>query len=64
MNLIPFNAQVAAIVSRDDVMPNISPLSRGIELLVDVTIEPEGRFANSSVKNEVLEPIFERPESS
>lgn len=50
MNLIALYTQVTTIVSDDHVVTKTSPLSRSIELLVDVTIESECRNPNLSFK--------------
>ena len=45
-DVIAFDPEVAALISGNDVMADLPPLSRCIELLVNIPIETEGRFTN------------------
>jgi len=59
MNIVTFDAKITAIVSDDDMIANITPLSRNVELLIDVSIETEGRLADCAAESQVLEAILE-----
>jgi hypothetical protein len=58
MNIVTFDAKVTSVVSYDDMIANVTPLSRDVELLVDVTIETEGRLADCAAESQVLEAIL------
>lgn len=61
-NLIARYAQIATVVSYDDVVTKISPFPRRVELLVHPTIKAKGRIAGPSVQSQVLVPVFNRIE--
>jgi hypothetical protein len=51
MNIVTLNTEVATVVSNDDMIADVTPLLGHVELLVDVTIEPEGRLSNRTTKS-------------
>lgn len=59
MNVESFDAQITTLISDDDVAANVSPLGRGVELLVHPSVEPEGGLTDLAVKCEVLEAVLE-----
>lgn len=64
MDLIALYTQVTTIVSDDHIFSKTSPLSRSVELLVDVTIESESCHSNLSGERQITESFFERVQSS
>src|SRR5690606_34519522 len=60
VNIEPVCAQVASLISDDNKASYISPLTRSIETLIQVPIEPKSRPSNSAAKSEVLKPLFKR----
>ena len=64
VDLVTFTTQIQTFVPCNNMLSNLSPLSRDIELLVDVSIEPEGRRADDTTKLKICEPLFERVETS
>ena len=60
MNLIALDSQIASVVTYDDVMTQIPPLPRRIELLIHPSVEAEGRITNSTVQFQVSIPVFNR----
>lgn len=64
MDLVSFDSEVTTVVSSDHVVPNLSPFGRGVELLVDVAIEPERRVTDPSSKGEVAVTSYERVDLS
>ena len=58
-NFIPRNAQVQALVSSYDKVPNTAPLTRSVKGLVDIAVVPEGALAYLPSKFQVLESFFE-----
>lgn len=64
VNLVTWNTQVAAFVSGDDSTTDLSPFSGRIELLIEISVEPEGGFSDSPAKSEVIEAVFDRRETS
>jgi hypothetical protein len=57
-DLIALDAYVATIVSCDDVVTNLAPLSRLVERLIQPTIEAESFDPNRSTKSKVLVSFF------
>lgn len=47
-DVVAFNAKVATVVSSDDVVTNMLPLSGGVELLVDPSVETESAVTNNT----------------
>lgn len=64
MNLSVQNAQIATIVSRYDDISNLSPLARGVKLLIDPSIETECAISDYTSEREVIEALLERTEST
>jgi len=42
VNFMTVDAKITSLVTRDDVIANVSPFRRRVEALVQVAIEPEG----------------------
>lgn len=50
MNLVTLNSQITTVIPVDNVVSNVSPLSRPVETLVEVSIEAESSYTDISVK--------------
>lgn len=64
MNFIAFYSEIATVISDDDSVAKLTPLSRGVELLIHVSIESERRLTDVAMKSQVLEPFLDGVESS
>jgi hypothetical protein len=64
VDLIPRDTKIASVVSDYNIVPNLVPLSRLIEPLVDPPIEAEGSSADLSSEDEVVETFFESRKST
>jgi hypothetical protein len=64
MNLKALDSEITTLIANDDISSNSAPLTRSIELLVDVSIEAKRRMTNHTVQSEVFESFFERFSSS
>lgn len=53
------NPQIPSFITDYYLIPNMTPLDRRVELLVDVTIETEGRSSDLPSKSKVSEAFFE-----
>lgn len=58
VDLKPFDSQITAIVPKNDLASELTPLSRHVERLVHVTIESEGGVSHRPVELEVGVPLF------
>ena len=59
VDLVPIDSQIATIVTNDDMIPNLLPLARPVELLVDVAVPTKRGISNVSVEGEVAVALFE-----
>lgn len=59
VNLIPLNPQVTAIVPRNDVMSDLSPLAGRVETLVYVSRVAKRRLSYRPSDGKVSEPLLE-----
>lgn len=64
VNVVAIDAQIATEVSSDNVASCLTPFSRGVESLVEMTFNAEGGITNGASKTQVLVPLFEAFDSS
>ena len=60
LNLMSWNPQITSLISIDDELTCVFPLSRPIEFLIDPSIETGGGLSNGAAELQVFKPIFER----
>lgn len=58
IDLIPFDAEVHTEISGDHIVTSLLPLSRSVESLVQVTIEPESGLPDFTAEPEIGIPLF------
>jgi hypothetical protein len=58
VNLIPKNTKIATVVSNNDVVSYVLPLSRSIELLIDPSIKSKRGFADNTSQLKILVSLF------
>lgn len=63
-NLVSIDTEIATSVTNNDMLTNLSPFSRTVELLVHVSVEAERVETNFSSKLQVIETFFDRGQSS
>jgi hypothetical protein len=63
-DFITFDPEVAALISGNNVVSDLTPLPGCIELLVNVAIETKSRTANNALEGQISEAIFEGFEST
>jgi hypothetical protein len=59
VDVIAFYAKIAPLVSNNDSLPKLPPLSRSVELLIDPTIETERLMTDFALQRKVFESLFE-----
>lgn len=59
INFVSFKTKIAAIVARNDLISDSSPLSGLVKPLVQITIEPECLIPNATTDSQVIVPIFD-----
>ena len=59
MDFKPLNAKIAAIITNNDLIAKVLPLSRTIESLVDVPIKPERTHPNLTGEREIAKALNE-----
>jgi len=64
MNFVTWHAQIAALVTDDDMVTKLTPFYRSIELLIHVPVEAKRRHSNCSMKSEILVAFSQRTETS
>jgi hypothetical protein len=57
-NLEAFNAEITPLVSDNNVMANLSPLSRPVKVLVEIPVVPKGRLPNDPGEIEIVKSLF------
>lgn len=60
VDLIPLNPEIATVVSSNHLVPNTSPFTGSVELLIHVTIETESDLSDLSSQSKICVTIFER----
>jgi hypothetical protein len=63
VDLVIVDAQITTIVSDNNVIAYLAPLSGPIKLLVEVSVEAECHFADLAAQGEIFETIFVRIQS-
>lgn len=63
-DLIAVNAHVAAQISGNNVLSNMLPLARAVEILIDPSFTTEGAITYLTTKRKVFKPVLETIESS
>lgn len=58
VDLIALDAQITAIVSDNNLVSSLSPLSRAVKALIDPSIEPKGGCSYNTTEREVLKALF------
>lgn len=64
VDLVTFDSQVTAFVPNDDPVSGLAPLSRGVEALIDPSVETEGLLTYTSSKSQVAKTFQECGELS
>lgn len=61
--LIPWNAEIASVVTDNHLITNAFPLSGLVEHLTDPPVKPKRTFSDGSLEGQVVVAIFERIQS-
>jgi hypothetical protein len=64
VNLVTIDPKIASVVSDDDSVPGLTPLTRRVEVLVDPSVESKSRFTDSALESKVAKPLYESFESA
>jgi hypothetical protein len=59
VDLIPFYTQIAAVITHDDVISKLFPLSRSVETLIQPTIEAECGHSDLSTNGKIAKALDE-----
>lgn len=59
MNIVALNPKITPIIPCDDEVSDILPLSRSVELLIDVSVESEAFSANRPKQSQISIPFLE-----
>lgn len=59
MDLKAVDTKIAAEVSSNNMMTNVSPLFRRVKTLIEVAIESEGGSSDRTVELQVIKALFE-----
>lgn len=58
IDFVPLKTKIAAIIARNDLIPDSFPLSGLVKTLIQITIEPKSLISNATTDSQVIVPIF------
>lgn len=59
MNIVTVHPEITRLISDDYYITKAPPFARGVETLIDPSVEPEGLVTDYSFEREILETLFE-----
>lgn len=58
IDFVSFKTKIAAVIARNDLVPDSFPLSGLVKTLVQITIESESLISNATADSQIIVPIF------
>lgn len=59
VNIVPSDSEIARFVSKDRSLAKLAPFTRGVELLVDPSVESESLTTNLTSQREIIKALLE-----